>query len=68
MATAVHGAAANARQDQPVLFRLAEIKIDFDSFERVRNFLHEALDDFVEVEGGSDALGGFLEANELRDS
>jgi hypothetical protein len=47
------------------LLRLAEIKIDFDCVERVGNFMHDALDDFVEVEGRGDTLRRFLQANEF---
>ena len=65
MAAAEHRAAANTRQHEFVLLSIVKIKIDFDGVERVGNFLYQALDDFVEVEGRGDALGGFLQAHQL---
>jgi hypothetical protein len=66
MSLAVNAAAVNAGQYELILFRVAEIKVDFDTAERCRNLIDDPRNEFFKVESGGDPLCEFLQAHQFR--
>src|SRR5208283_2501444 len=54
IALVVNGAAASAGQYEFILFRIAEIKVDFDTAERLRNLIDDPRNELFKVESGGD--------------
>jgi hypothetical protein len=66
MALAVNAAAVNAGQYELILFRVAEIEVDFDTAERCRNLIDDPRNEFFKVESGGDPLRKLLQAYQFR--
>jgi hypothetical protein len=66
MAPVVNGAAVNTDQYEFILFRIAEIKVNFDTAERCRNLIDDPRNEFFKVESGGDPLRKLLQAYQFR--
>ena len=55
VAFVVHSAAASAGKYEFVLGRITEIQVDLDAAKRIRNFVDDPWNQFIDVESGGNA-------------
>ena len=66
-AFAMHRAAANSREHQLLIRFVMQINCGFETAKRLRNFIHDLVDQFVEIKDGADLLRCLLQLNQVLD-